>query len=128
MAVFKVKEPPEAPATLGPIYPLTVWGQCFPCATWLPAAMRARQWGERCREGSRCARMRQALFLALDARLVSQPRLPHPALPTPGHLGGVDQSPSIEQAEAVLVAVAEAHFIGEPISVAVFILKGQGPL
>lgn len=45
---------------------------------------------------------------------------------TPIHLGRVHESPSIEQAEPVLVAVAEAGLVGDPVRAAILILRGQG--
>lgn len=45
---------------------------------------------------------------------------------TPIHLGCVHKSPSIEQAESVLVAVAKAGLVGDPIRAAILILRGQG--
>lgn len=42
------------------------------------------------------------------------------------HLGGVHESPSIEQAESVLVAVAEAGLVGDPFCMAVLVLTAQG--
>lgn len=42
------------------------------------------------------------------------------------HLGGVHESPSIEQAKSVLVAVAEAGLVGDPVRVAVLVLIAQG--
>lgn len=57
-----------------------------------------------------------------------RPRSRHPGPPapsTPGHLGCVDEPPRIEQAESVLVAVAEACLVGDPVCVAILILWGQ---
>lgn len=45
---------------------------------------------------------------------------------TPVHLGRVHESPSIEQAEPVLVAVAKAGLVGDPVRAAILILTGQG--
>lgn len=42
------------------------------------------------------------------------------------HLGGVHESPSIEQAESMLVAVAEAGLIGDPVRAVVLVLTAQG--
>lgn len=49
----------------------------------------------------------------------------HPALPTPVHLGCIHEPPSIEQAETVLVAMAEACLVGDPLRTAILVLKGQ---
>lgn len=41
------------------------------------------------------------------------------------YLGRVDQPPGVEQAEAVLVAVAEASLVGVPLGVAILVLQGN---
>lgn len=61
-------------------------------------------------------------------RHLATPRSPHtglPTLPTPAHLGGINESPGIEQAEPMLVAVAEARLVGDPLCTAILVLRGQ---
>lgn len=48
-----------------------------------------------------------------------------PALPTPVHLGCINESPGTEQAKSMLVAVAEACLIGGPIRMVVLILTTE---
>lgn len=48
-----------------------------------------------------------------------------PAGPRLVHLGCIDESPGIEEAETMLMAVAEASRIGEPVCMMILILKEQ---
>ena len=62
----------------------------------------------------------------MTCRAVFQAFGPPPPCRTAIHLGGVHESPSIEQAESVLVAVAEASLVGDPVRAVVLVLTAQG--